>query len=314
MSKKTIYDQFWETGGLDDLLRPLALTGILDPLVGASSSTKYSADSTKTETMARLFIPMTSGEATAFKASLRDATSGAVDDLADAIVIQDTPNGITGAGYLYFLLDRAQEGFNEKAQVVDVVGDQYVAYMFGQSPPVFNYSGILMNTRQDDWRAAFTVLYQMIVRGSRMAKFGRAVVLSYDDVFITGTILSMQQVLSSTMQTSAQFSFSLLVKRYAILQRTRLRTSLAENPAFSRSLGHGSLLGLVSSVSGKDVESTKAVSLKSEVPVRGSDKPVPSEAESTDHCNQTVCDEQAKADAVLQHPMPIPVPDDSTKE
>lgn len=303
---KTIYDQF--------PVVTQAHASILDTLgLDASPSPKYNADSIKTETMARLFIPMTSGEATAFKASLRAATSGAVDDLADAIVIQDTPNGITGAGYLYFLLDRAQEGFNEKAQVVDVVGDQYVAYMFGQSPPVFNYSGILMNTRQDDWRAAFTVLYQMIVRGSRMAKFGRAVVLSYDDVFVTGTILSMQQVLSSTMQTSAQFSFSLLVKRYAILRRTQIDTVLVDAPSF-KSLKPGSLLGLVSSVSGKDVESTKAVSLKSEVPVRGSDKPVPSEAESEDYCNQTACDEQAEADAVLQYPMSIPAPDDSVKE
>lgn len=305
---KTIYDQF--------PVVPLAHTSILDTLgLDASPSAKYNADSTKTETMARLFIPMTTAEAGQFKFALRTASGGAnIDDLANAIVIQDTPNGVTGAGYLYFLLDRAQEGFNEKAQVVDVVGDQYVAYLFGQSPPIFNYSGVLLNTRQDDWRAAFTVLYQLIARGSRMAKFGRAIVLSYDDVFITGTILSMQQVLSSTMQTAAQFSFSLLVKRYSILRRTPLDTRFIDTPAFAKGMKANSLLGLVSSVSGKDVESTKSVSLKAEVPVRGSNKPAPSQTESEDFCNQTVSGDQAEADAVLQMPTSVPDPNDSTTE
>ena len=130
------------------------------------------------------------------------------------------PGGVAGGyGYIDFLLQQVQESYQEKIQIVDVLSDNYVSYCFGQNPPVFNYTGLLYNSLQDDWRAAFTVLYQEMLRATKLARQKQVVILSYDDVFVTGVLISMSQTLVAETQIAAAFNFSMLVKRYDVNQR-----------------------------------------------------------------------------------------------
>jgi hypothetical protein len=130
-----------------------------------------------------------------------------------------TPGVAGGYGYIDFLLQQVQESYAEKIQVVDVLSDNYASYCFGQNPPVFNYTGLLYNSLQDDWRAAFTILYQELLRATKLARQKQVVILSYDDVFVTGVLISMSQTLVAETQIAASFNFSMLVKRYDVNQR-----------------------------------------------------------------------------------------------
>jgi len=117
-------------------------------------------------------------------------------------------------GYIDFLLQQAQENFTEKFEAVDVLSDNYVSYFYGQQPPIFQYSGILLNSKQDDWRLAFMDLYHEFLRGTKMARRQMVVVLSYDDVFVTGVLVAMNQALNADLELAVPFTFQMLVKRY----------------------------------------------------------------------------------------------------
>jgi len=170
-------------------------------------------------TMARLFIPFSKPETRdAFVASF----SGPAKNLANALATTgekaSNANG-WGVGYIDFLLQQAVETYQEKLQVADVLSDNYVSYFFGQSPPMFQYQGTLLNSMQDNWRAAFTTMYHDIIRGTKLARKKLVVVLAYDDVFVTGVLAGMTQTLTAEFELAASFSFQMLVKRYDIVPR-----------------------------------------------------------------------------------------------
>jgi hypothetical protein len=122
-----------------------------------------------------------------------------------------------GRGYIDFLLETAQETLQENAQVVNVLSDNYISYFFGTMPPVFRYSGWLLNSVQDDWRMSFLLMYQHITRGTQMARHRATVTFAYDSIIVTGVMMNLTQVLSAPMELAARFSFDFLVKRYDVI-------------------------------------------------------------------------------------------------
>lgn len=168
--------------------------------------------------MARLFIPFSDPDARdAFVASF----DGPAQKLADALATtgKKPTNSPYGMGYIDFLLQQAVENYQEKFQAADVLSDNYVSYFFGQSPPMFQYQGALLNSQQDNWRAAFTTMYHDIIRGTKLARKKLVVVLTYDDVFVTGVLAGMSQTLTAEFELAASFNFQMLVKRYDIVPR-----------------------------------------------------------------------------------------------
>lgn len=172
--------------------------------------------------MARLLVPFPSGtQRDAFMESLYYKGAD-VRKLGEMLAVDEqTSTGYTavrgeGLGYVDFLLQTAQESHQEKVQVVDVLSDNYVAYFFGQSPPIFTYQGTLLNTYQDDWRSAFSIIYNEIIRGTKLARRRRLLTLTYDNVAVTGTAIAMSQTLTADMEMAADFTLEILVKRYDI--------------------------------------------------------------------------------------------------
>lgn len=200
----TLFDDGFSTSGL---LNP-------SPLMGASP--KFNTNNRVLDNMARLFIPLASEDVR--KQYLTTIQSPDARKLAEVLAVQGSKFGgqNNGTGYIDFLLGQVQESYTEKVQIADVLSDNYIAYFFGSSPPVFNYSGVVYNTKQDNWRSALSLLYRYCIRGTQLARRGQVVCLAYDDVVVTGALLNMSQQLTAEMQTSAQFSFSILVKRYDI--------------------------------------------------------------------------------------------------
>lgn len=170
------------------------------------------------ERMARMFIPF--ADKAAREAFIRSVPNGEAQTLAR--VLAASGQGTTdreGLGYIDFFLQNAQESLQEKFQVADILGDNYVSYFFGSQPPVFNYTGVLMNTYQDNWRNAFTLMYNMLIRGSMLARNKVVVSLAYDDVIVTGALLNLTETLSADNEMAVPFTFSMLVKEYTFYPR-----------------------------------------------------------------------------------------------
>jgi len=124
--------------------------------------------------------------------------------------------------YVGFFLQEVQEKQTEKVQVIPLNGDAYAALFFGREPRVWSYSGILKNTATDNWRTTMDMLYEEVLRGSQNASRRRLVQLAYDGKVVTGSMISLVQVMTAENQEWVQFSFEFLVSRvYDLWAATR---------------------------------------------------------------------------------------------
>jgi hypothetical protein len=234
---------------------------------GYAQSPKFAEYPSDLSKMARLVIPVQKAQYNA----LINSVPARSKDIAMKLFVHDVQSQ---AGYLYFLLTQVQEARQEKLQVAETAGDNYVAYAFGGSAPVFNYSGVLMNTQQDDWRTAFVLMYEDYARATALANRRTAALLVYDNVIVAGAMTSLQQMFSADSQRHASFSFSFLVKSYTVVSRNVLTApdiNAAQSSTLTDFSKDKSLVGLVGSVSGgllKNPSQSMAVTIDS--PVRSS--------------------------------------------
>jgi len=175
-----------------------------------------SRDAEFRDTLARMYISLTNAEKGTKDAYLRSLPQ---DDRVQAlakVLTKDTVGG--NVGFIDFFLQQADESFTEKLQVDEVLSDNYVAFYFGQEPPVFQYSGTLLNSQQDDQTTGFALAYQHLLRGTSLAKRGALLRLRYDNRIVTGTINRMQTSLHAENELAVPFSFTMLVKEYVLLK------------------------------------------------------------------------------------------------
>jgi len=196
-------------GGWQDFLGNSAPRGVFANYAGTTR--KFNSHPQTTQTMARLAIPISGDPYDFITKSGLGATLG---PLANSIIIQ----GNSGLGYIDFLLQNIQESFSEKVQVSDTIGDNYAAFFFGMSPPTFSFAGQFLNTYQDDWRAAFHLLYRNLLRGTMLARRNLILSLYYDNIIITGYMLNHNQQYTAEMQMASNFSFNMLVKNMTIFR------------------------------------------------------------------------------------------------
>jgi len=171
------------------------------------------------ETLARMFLSLSGANDTAVQAYLDSLPPDpTVRALANVLTGKTTSNQ-GGTGFIDFLLGQVNEQLSEKVQISEVISDNYVAFFFGQAPPVFTYSGYLLNTVQDDQRIGMAVAYQELLRGTQCARRGALLRLRYDSVIVSGSVLSMSQALNAENETAVPFSLQLLVKEYQIIKK-----------------------------------------------------------------------------------------------
>lgn len=116
-------------------------------------------------------------------------------------------------GYIDFILARVTEAQRERVQVFETIGDEYAAYFFGKTPPVFTFSGHLYNVKQNNWRHAFLILYSELLRGTQLQRRYRFATVYYDRMFVVGSLLSLATELAAETQMMSSFTFEMLVKK-----------------------------------------------------------------------------------------------------
>jgi hypothetical protein len=164
------------------------------------------------DTMARMFIKVAPDLYEKFLASLDDEDTRRV---AAVLAGDDVKKG--GHGYIDFLLQSATHSFDEKMQVSETLSDSYVAFFFGHAPPIFQYSGTLLNTYQDDWTMRMFRIFRDLARGTQMARRNLILRLRYDSMIVSGVMTQFQWSLAAGAEMSSPFSFNLLVKDIQIL-------------------------------------------------------------------------------------------------
>lgn len=190
-------------------------------------------------TLARMFVRVDASEMNTFLGSIADShtrsqlanriagdpTSQQGDAQTGGGATQDSSvarrRTVQSNGYLDFLIQSVQMQLQEKVQVSETLSDNYVAYTFGQSPPIWAFQGVLINTVQDDQASNMFRLYSQILRATQMARRQKSMSMSFDSYVVNGVMMNLTMNLTSQNEVMVPFSFQLLVKRVFITNFTR---------------------------------------------------------------------------------------------
>lgn len=119
----------------------------------------------------------------------------------------------TGYGYVDFLLEQFSVQNQELHQVVEVLSDAYVSYFFGQAAPRANLSGVVLNTRQDDWFDAWNILYQDLIRGTHLARRNQILIVRVDTRLYYVVPIANSESLTAITESAGRFALQVLVKK-----------------------------------------------------------------------------------------------------
>lgn len=181
-------------------------------------------DTQHRNSLARIFVRVDRDEYETFLNSIGD--DQVRGNLADRIAGDPTSprrrgESVHNSGYVDFLITQSQMQLQEKYEVSETLSDNYVAYFFGQSAPVFTYSGYLINTNQDDQATNFLRLYIAILRGTQLARRQKIASLRYDSYIVAGAMTNLNMTLLGANELLIPFSFQFLVKKLVISKFTR---------------------------------------------------------------------------------------------
>ena len=121
--------------------------------------------------------------------------------------------------YTKFFLDSVQEAEQEKVQIVETFSDYY-SFFFGKKPPVYNFSGYLLNFINYNWLNEFMYLYENFWRGTKAVERNARIFLTYNYQQVQGYIINVNTNIQAATDKGAPFSLSILVTRRLIFSQT----------------------------------------------------------------------------------------------
>lgn len=114
-----------------------------------------------------------------------------------------------------FFLESVAESHQEKMQTVETFNDWYV-FFYGERPPVYNFSGYLLNTASYNWYNEFMYYYENYWRGTQAVKMGGKIFLTYNFQQVQGYLLSVSTNLNAISDKAAPFVISMIVTKRMI--------------------------------------------------------------------------------------------------
>lgn len=173
------------------------------------STPKYLSDHTDTRKMARFYIPNS-----LFAEVLKVFPKAQTDPIFNRL---NSVKDKTYGGFYNFLLQNVSESHSENVQVVQTLSDNYITFSMGAKPPIFSYSGVLINSQEDDWNTEFFLLYSQYLRASKLAQFSNAGInntslLKYDNKYVRGSMITLSTSLQAQNELAVSFNFQFLVK------------------------------------------------------------------------------------------------------
>lgn len=150
--------------------------------------------------------------------------------------------------YIGFILVQVQEQHNEKYETLPLAGDSFASFFYGSQPSTYTFTGVALNTTQDNWRDSLEILYADYIRGSAAVRNRTIVQLKYDQRIVTGFISSFSQAIESNTQSTSQFQLSVVVTDIHYLNpksqdRTKVITSFSSEIEVSKAQKQTNLLG-----------------------------------------------------------------------
>lgn len=137
--------------------------------------------------------------------------------------LQKQKNGTAGTkdvelipAYTKFFLESVSEQHTERSQIVETFGDFYV-FFFGERPPMYSFTGTLINTANFAWVSDFKFYYDAYLRGTRCVENNARLILTYGGRQIEGFMMNFQTQTEASMEAGVKVSFNVVVTRKTFL-------------------------------------------------------------------------------------------------
>ena len=118
------------------------------------------------------------------------------------------------------LIQNVQETRQEKSQIVQTFGEDYV-YFFGERPTQVQFSAQLLDTSDFQWHQEWWMNYSEALRGTKLVDKNSRVYLEIDDVMFEGYILTATTSRIADDHHRVTLSFSMLVTNKMYLSDLR---------------------------------------------------------------------------------------------
>jgi hypothetical protein len=109
-----------------------------------------------------------------------------------------------------FILESMTEGHAERAQVVETFGTFYL-FFYGERPPTYNYTGVLLNTKDINWRQDFQFYYDNYLRGTKCVENNAHLVMTYGGRQVEGFMLNFSTQTDASLEAGVRVSFQLII-------------------------------------------------------------------------------------------------------
>ena len=163
------------------------------------------------------------------KNSIKRTGSTSLDNGPNGGVINQAVNGKGDSGYNSFLLTGINCSLEEKMQIVETFGDAEVSYYFGRQPIMFNFSGILIDSIDNNWFIQWLEMFVYAIRGTELAKNYELVSLVLPNMRLTGTVTRMSWDQNSARDVDIPFQFTFMAKEIVPIPVTMPNTPLNKN-------------------------------------------------------------------------------------
>lgn len=139
--------------------------------------------------------------------------------------ISETNSGVEGTSeprigrsnnYSNFIVQSFSDQRMEKQQIVQTFGEDYI-FFFGEQPRFVNVTGVLINTKDFNWKNEFLENYERYLRGTRLVENNARLYFYVDDVVMEGYLVNSSVNLSADQPYMVQFSFQMFVCQYVTL-------------------------------------------------------------------------------------------------
>lgn len=120
------------------------------------------------------------------------------------------PTGNVLNAYSRFFLQSVKESQSEKFQITETFTDYYI-FFYGKRPPIYNYTGSLLNDENHKWTNDLMFFYENFLRGTATVQLGAQAFITYDGRLVSGFLLDMNIQQNSDLYKGAVFSFDVLI-------------------------------------------------------------------------------------------------------
>lgn len=123
--------------------------------------------------------------------------------------------------YTRFMLQRADMPTSEKYQLARTF-KSFRLFMFGSNPQVWQFSGTLFNAENQNWSSEWRSIYNAYLRGTRCARIGAEVYLTFGDIAISGIMVMTNSTIVAENPLGVPFTFTIIVTNDAFISGTQI--------------------------------------------------------------------------------------------